>query len=76
VQWRQGQRRARATVLALGFPLTSQHVVHHVDSDDRNNQVSNLWVFATKGHHMSFHRLGYEMRERRALWKGGVVQEG
>jgi hypothetical protein len=73
VQWRQGQRVARATVVASGFPLTAEQVVHHADGDDRNNRLENLWVFATRGHHMSFHRLGREMIERRAVWKGGVV---
>jgi hypothetical protein len=73
VQWRQGQRRARAAVLTAGFPLEASQVVHHVDGNNRNNQVGNLWVFATKGHHMSFHRLGREMMERRAVWKCGVV---
>jgi hypothetical protein len=75
VQWRQGQRVARALVEACGFPLLPGYVVHHVDTDDRHNAVENLWVFASKGDHMAFHRLGYEMRDRQAVWKGGVVQE-
>ena len=70
VQWRQGQRHARATVTDAGFTLQPGHIIHHVDSDNRNNTRQNLWVFASHGDHMAYHRLGYEMMERQALWKG------
>lgn len=66
VEWRQGQRIARHVVRATGFDLQPKHVVHHVDRDCRHNAASNLWVFASHGEHMSFHRGG----DGTPIWKG------
>ena len=69
-QWRHGQRHARAAVAAAGFALQPGHIVHHVDNDNRNNSLSNLWVFASHGDHMRFHRLGYIQAGSEPLWRG------
>jgi hypothetical protein len=65
VEWRQGVRRARKLV-AEHFPLEQHHSVHHVDSNQRNNDLSNLWVFASKVDHHKFER-GVEVKP---LWRG------
>ena len=67
--WRQGQRIARARV-QKHFSLGPHNVVHHLDRDNRNNDLSNLWVFATSSEHMSFHRGG----EGKPIWKGSDAQ--
>lgn len=51
----------------LGEMVQSQgHVVHHVDGDHRNNELMNLWVFASNGDHQSWHRGGVG----RPIWRG------
>lgn len=52
--WRQGQRRARA-IVAQYFKLEPQHIVHHEDKDNCNNDIRNLRVFACQADHMSYH---------------------
>lgn len=66
ISWRHGRRIARHVVSQV-FPLEPQHVVHHVDGDNRNNSLSNLWVFACHGDHMSHHRGGIT---RKPIWRG------
>ena len=56
-QNRGGCLRARAVVAKL-FDLRPSHVVHHHDSDNTNNDPSNLAVFACGGDHTSYHRGG------------------
>jgi hypothetical protein len=53
--WRQGSRIARALV-AQRFALDKDHIVHHKDGDQRNNDVSNLAVYASNAEHMAHHR--------------------
>ncbi len=55
---RQGQRNARTMVKRCGFLLASEHVVHHKDSDNTNNEPDNLLVFASQAEHMRWHRAG------------------
>lgn len=64
-QWRQGCRLARA-IVSQRFPLQHQHVVHHKDGDNRNNDRSNLVVFATQAEHIAHHR----GRTIAPLWDG------
>ena len=66
VGWRQGMRRARAEVMRAGFPLTSAHVVHHVDGNQRNNDRRNLWVFGSQGDHVKHHH----GKRVEPLWRG------
>lgn len=60
-----GGRLSRALV-AKYFPLERGHVVHHVDSDQRNVDLSNLWVFKNQADHISFHHHG----KTKPIWKG------
>jgi hypothetical protein len=69
VSWRQGQRIARVLV-SQHFELRPGNVVHHVDGDNRNNALGNLWVFECHADHMSHHRGGL----RKPIWKGSDCQ--
>lgn len=40
---------------ALGWPLPPGAVIHHVNGDGINNELSNLMVFKDNGEHMKFH---------------------
>ena len=62
---RQGQRLARKVVSRV-FSLSTQHIVHHVDTDTLNNRLDNLWVFASQADHMSYHRGGSAL----PIWRG------
>lgn len=39
----------------LGRPLKKGEVVHHIDSNKRNNDLSNLMVFPTQAEHAIWH---------------------
>jgi transcriptional regulator with XRE-family HTH domain len=69
VDWSRGQKIARQVVQAAGFALQPGYVVHHVDRDCHHNRLANLWVFASHGDHMSFHRGG----SGRPIWRGDGV---
>jgi len=66
--WRQGQRLARA-IVAQYFDLQLDHVVHHKDGDSRNNDRSNLAVYASQEEHMRGHRSNYSS----LLWDGSSI---
>ncbi len=40
----------------IGRPLMKDEVVHHIDSDKLNNEISNLYLF-TKREHDDYHRM-------------------
>jgi len=65
IQWRQGLRIARK-VVAQHFDLLPEHTVHHADSNQCNNKIHNLWVFASKRDHHRFER-GVDVQP---IWKG------
>ena len=50
----RGHRRARIIVASL-FALQPEHVVHHEDQFQLNNQIWNLRVFANQGDHIRYH---------------------
>jgi hypothetical protein len=50
---RRGIRQARRLV-ACYFDLKPEHIVHHHDSDERNNVLRNLAVFASNADHMRY----------------------
>ena len=54
---RHGQRIARLIVKQY-FDLQPGHVTHHKDGDNRNNDRSNLLVFANQSDHLKHHRGG------------------
>ena len=60
-----GTKLARQNV-RKHFNLSEFNVVHHVDSNDNNNAIVNLWVFARQADHMSYHRGGDAM----PIWRG------
>ncbi|WP_373222702.1 HNH endonuclease signature motif containing protein [Flavonifractor plautii] len=41
--------------LMLGRPLQPGEVVHHIDSDKRNNSPDNLMVFVSQAEHVAWH---------------------
>lgn len=56
-QWRTGQRIARIEMeVHLDRRLRPGEVVHHVDGDNRNNDISNLKLFNSASEHAKFHR--------------------
>lgn len=64
LNWR-GTGLARQLV-ARYFLLMPEHIVHHVDGDDLNNTLSNLWVFRNQRDHLRFHG-GFKVKP---LWRG------
>ena len=44
---------------ALGFQIGKDAVVHHVDGNGLNNDLSNLMVFRNQAEHSRFHRLHF-----------------
>lgn len=54
VEWRHGSRLARA-IVSQHFPLQREHVVHHKDSDQRHNDLTNLEVYASQSDHLAKH---------------------
>ncbi len=68
--WRQGCRLARA-IVAQHFTLEPQHVVHHKDGDNRNNDRKNLAVYASNADHVKHHR----GKRVVPLWDGSSVHE-
>lgn len=67
VEWRQGGRLARA-IVAQHFKLERDHIVHHKDADQRNNDRANLMVFMNQSDHLKHHR-GQVIH---ALWDGAI----
>lgn len=53
--WRQGCHIARA-IVAQRFALDRDHIVHHKDGDNCNNDLANLAVYASDSDHMAHHR--------------------
>lgn len=65
--WRQGQRIAKK-VIEKHFDLKLGNVIHHVDKNNRHNEIENLWVFACTADHTSYHRGG----KAKPIFMGGV----
>ena len=66
--WRHGSRLARA-IVAQHFPLDPDHIVHHKDGNQRNNNLNDLAVFVSNAAHMAHHR----GRHVQPLWDGANV---
>lgn len=64
--WRHGQRLARA-IIAQYHRFNEGEIVHHVDGDDRNNDLANLEVYASQSDHLATHR---DHRPVEPVWKG------
>lgn len=41
----------------LGRFLTKQEVVHHLDCNPKNNDISNLYLFPNQSEHAKYHRM-------------------
>lgn len=63
-KWRQEHRIVMEK--NLGRKLLKNEVVHHVDNDRLNNNISNLWTFDCHGCHMSHHTRGRPLEYRYA----------
>ena len=59
IQWRQGQRIARRVIKSF-WPeidiLYPNWVVHHIDGNCHNNDISNLMAFVSQADHLRWHR--------------------
>lgn len=65
IENRNASRNARKLVAKL-FDLQSKHIVHHIDGDQNNNDLSNLLVFASQADHVRHHR-GFDVSP---IWIG------
>ena len=55
-QWRHGQRLARIIMQdSMDRLLLPGEVVHHIDGDNRNNEIDNLMLFKDHSEHMKHH---------------------
>jgi hypothetical protein len=63
--WRQGGRLARA-IVSQHYPLSPVEVVHHVDGDQRHNDLANLEVYASHADHLAAHH----GRQIEPVWRG------
>lgn len=70
VQSRHGGYVARA-VVAKHFKLEPQNIVHHKDTNQANNALDNLAVFADQSAHLKHHHaLAVGHKGPRPLWDG------
>jgi hypothetical protein len=67
---RYGQAIARKIVKQY-FNLQPHHVVHHIDGNCRNNDLSNLMVFDGNGTHVKYHR---GCPNANPLWEGAKAR--
>lgn len=67
VHSRHGCRLARA-IVHLHFALQPEHIVHHKDGDERNNDKANLAVYASQADHMAHHR----GKHVKTVWDGAA----
>lgn len=65
VNWRNGCIKARQ-IVSKYFPLEKEQIVHHIDGDDRNNNISNLQVFRNRSEFMSYKQGG----KAKPVWIG------
>jgi hypothetical protein len=71
-----GMRMARKKIREMGYLFDPENVVHHIDGDNDNNELSNLMVFKNQGDHNRWHRNGSEKSGVIPLWpKIKVVKE-
>ena len=52
----EGRTKGRRTILDLGFKLQKNIVIHHIDENPTNNNISNLMILNRK-EHSQLHRL-------------------
>ena len=71
IENRHSCRKARHVVRQF-LGLLPENVVHHIDSDQANNDPSNLMVFANQSDHMRWHRAGQEKSGVVPLWSGKI----
>lgn len=59
----------------LGRLLKSSEIVHHLDGDKTNNEISNLKLYSSNGKHISKHKRGIKRPEHskkiKQAWKDG-----
>jgi len=67
--WRHGSRIARA-IVSQYFKLDQEHIVHHVDGDERNNNLDNLEVYASQSDHIKHH---HGKSKVMPLWRGSAA---
>jgi hypothetical protein len=64
--WRHGARLARA-IVSQYITLQDGWVVHHVDGDQRNNDLANLAIYASQADHIKFH---HGKNQVKPVWEG------
>ena len=61
--------RIARQLVAQHFTLEREHVVHHVNADQTDNRLSNLWVFASQLDHMRHHHGSVVV----PIWRGDAI---
>ncbi len=69
IMHRNSSRTARA-IVSDHFALRPEHIVHHEDRNQYNNELSNLKVFSYSGDHLRYHR-GFIVP---VLWDGSNIK--
>jgi hypothetical protein len=67
VEWRHGSRLARA-IVSQHYQLGRDEVVHHIDGNQRNNDLANLAVYASRSDHTAAHH----GRQVTPVWTGAA----
>jgi endogenous inhibitor of DNA gyrase (YacG/DUF329 family) len=68
IEYAHGRAAARALVSQY-IELLPGYIVHHEDRNQRNNDLSNLKVFACQGDHNRYHR-GFRVAP---IWEGSKI---
>lgn len=64
-----GTQLARA-VVSQHFPLMPEYIVHHLDGNNRNNDLANLVVYISHSDHMK----GHHGQAVEPIWRGADVR--
>ncbi len=68
--WRHGGRLARA-IVSQYFHLQKDHVVHHKDSNQKNNALDNLAVYETQSDHLKAQH--HNNQSVQPIWEGSLL---
>lgn len=73
--WKSGNKMEHRVIYEqyLGRELTPTEKIHHIDGNKRNNDISNLRLFASQAEHLAYHR---EVNATMAILNDLFVQYG
>jgi hypothetical protein len=63
---RNGQRKARLVMAShIGRKLLKEEIVHHIDGNCQNNNLTNLMLFGNQSQHLQWHHAERQERGKR-----------